>query len=84
MSNPSRGKYGLFIGLFLILAVLAFYVLNAPDRRNAGEKIGDAVEALPDGAEKAARQLESRTPGEKLDDTASDAGEDLRKAINQQ
>jgi hypothetical protein len=33
---------------------------------------------------KAARQLESRTPGEKLDDAASDAGEDLRKATNQQ
>jgi predicted LPLAT superfamily acyltransferase len=84
MSNVSRGKYGLFIGLAVLAGVLAYYVLTAPDRRSAGQKISDAVHELPEGTDKAARQLESRTPGEKLGDAAEDAGDDLKKATNQQ
>ena len=75
----------LIIGAFIVvIGIVSFYVLNAPDQRSPGDKIGDAVNELPNGVDKAARQLESRTPGQKLDDAAKDAGRDLRKATNQQ
>jgi hypothetical protein len=68
----------------LLVAVLAYYILNAPDRRDPGEKIGDAINELHNGVEDAARQLEDRTPGDKLQDAISDEKEDLKKALNQQ
>ena len=67
----------------LLVAILGYFILNTPDHRNAGEKIGDAVNALPQGVDKAARQLEDRTPGQKLEDSAHDAKQDVKKAINQ-
>ncbi len=70
--------------LVIVIGLGAYYILSAPDQRNAGEKIGDAINELPNGVDKAARQLEDRTPGEKLDDVAEDAGDDIKKALNQQ
>ncbi len=67
----------------VLLLVGGYYVLNTPDTRSAGEKIGDAIDEMPNGLDKAARQLEERTPGDKLDDAAEDMGEDLKKSINQ-
>jgi hypothetical protein len=84
MPQQPQGKTLMMIGLVVILAVIGFYVLNAPDRRSAGDKIGDAINELPNGVDKAARQLEDRTPGDKLNDAAKDAGDDLKKATNQQ
>lgn len=84
MAQKTQGKNLMIIGVVLILAVIIFYVLNAPDRRSAGDKIGDAINELPNGVDKAARQLEDRTPGDKLNDAAKDAGDDLKKATNQQ
>jgi hypothetical protein len=34
--------------------------------------------------DKAARQLEERTPGEKLEDSTGDAVDNVKKSINQQ
>jgi len=68
----------------LLVAILGYFILNTPDHRSAGQKIGDAVNELPNGVDKAARQLEDRTPGEKLQDSAHDAKQDVKKAINQQ
>jgi hypothetical protein len=67
-----------------IVVYIGYNVLNAPDRRNAGQKIGDAVNELHNGPDKAARQLESRTPGDKLQDAVKDEKEDVKKALNQQ
>ena len=84
MTQMQQSKI-LIIGAFIVvIGIVSFYVLNAPDQRSPGDKISDAVNELPNGVDKAARQLESRTPGEKLDDAAKDAGRDLRKATNQQ
>lgn len=83
MTKQPQGKFLAIAALALAAGVIGYLVLNAPDRRSAGEKIGDAIDALPQGADKAARQLESRTPGQKLDDAAKDAGDDLKKATNQ-
>ena len=48
-------------------------MLNAPDQRNGVQKVGDAISKIPEGTDKAARELKDRTPAEKLSDAASDA-----------
>ncbi|MBL0319286.1 MAG: hypothetical protein IPP74_08370 [Alphaproteobacteria bacterium] len=83
MANQSSAKIFTITLLIAVVAVIGYYVLNAPDRRTAGQKIGDAVDELPNGADKAARQLEDRTPGDKLHDAANNATDDVKKATNQ-
>lgn len=73
MADSKNNKTLLTIVIVGIIAVLAYGVLTMPDRRTGGEKIGDAIDALPQGVDKAARQLEDRTPGEKLGDAVKDA-----------
>jgi hypothetical protein len=58
MATPPQSKFLLMAGVGVIAAVLAYTVLNAPDRRTPGEKIGDAID-----------QLDDRTPGERLKDS---------------
>lgn len=69
----------LMIIILVAIIGIGVYVLNAPDRRSAGEKISDAVHELPNGVDKASRQLKDRTPGEKLGDAAKDVGDDIKK-----
>jgi len=59
--------------VILLLAIIAYGFLTMPDQRTTGEKIGDAIDALPRGVDDAAEQLENRTPGEKLGDAIEDA-----------
>ncbi len=68
----------------LIVAVIGYYVLNAPDNRNPAQRISDAAGELHNGPDKAARQLESRTPGDKLQDAVEDGKTDVKKTLNQQ
>lgn len=72
-SNPFQGKYLIIAALAIAIAAGGYYILNAPDQRSSGEKIGDAINELPN-VDKAARELEDRTPGEKLEDAVKDAG----------
>jgi hypothetical protein len=72
------------IAVMLIVGIAGYYILNAPDQRDAGQKIGDAVNELHNGPVKAERQLENRTPGDKLEDAAKDEKQDVKKALNQQ
>ncbi len=62
----------LIVAVIVIVAVLSYALLTMRDQRSAGEKIGDAIDALPQGADKAERQLEDRTPGQKLGDKIKD------------
>jgi len=71
MTQVAQGKSMLMFGLVAIAVVIGFYVLNAPDQRSAGDKIGDAI-----------NQLGDRTPGEKLGDAVEGAGADLKKATD--
>ena len=56
-----------------LIAVVAYVVLTKPDNRNCFEKAGDAISELPNGVDNAARELEDRTPGEKIVDDVKDA-----------
>jgi len=83
MANKPDTKVLLTIVIILVVGLAGYSVLTRPDTRSTGEKVGDAIDALPDGLDKAGRQLESRTPGEKLEDAARDAKQDVKKAVNQ-
>lgn len=77
MNNSQFKGLGALL-IIVALAVIAWSVLTVPDQRSAGQKIGDAVDALPQGVDKAARQLEDRTPGEKIGDAVKDAGDTIK------
>lgn len=76
-AKPSMAKAVLIIIIVAVVAVLAYSVLTMPDERSGAERIGDAISELPNGVDKAAEQLEDRTPGEKLGDAVEDLGEDI-------
>ncbi len=48
MATQTQGKTLLTALLVIILAVVGYYILTAPDRRTGGEKIGDAIDQLGD------------------------------------
>jgi len=83
MTTKSFGKNLLIVTALAVIIIIGYGLMHAPDRRTGGQKISDAVDALPEGVDKAARQLEDRTPADKLEDAASDAKHDLKKATNQ-
>ena len=64
--------------LIIVLAVGGYYLLTMPDSRTTTEKVGDAVHDLDKGPTQAARQLEDRTPGQKLGDKIKDAGDNVK------
>lgn len=74
----------LIAAMAVITIIVGSYILNAPDRRSGGQKVADAINELPNGVDKAARQLKDRTPADKLSDAAKDASDDVKKATNQQ
>jgi hypothetical protein len=84
MSNKPTATYLLIAVVIVSISIIGYNVLNAPDRRDATTRISDAVDELPNGINKAARQLESRTPAEKIEDAAHDMGDDLKRTTNQQ
>lgn len=75
-------KWLLLIIVVIIAAILAYCLLTMQDRRSLTEKIGDAIHELPQGADKAERQLEDRTPGQKLGDAVKDAGDKIKDNSN--
>jgi len=71
-------KWPMIIVGVIILAAVAYGVMTMPDRRSSMEKLGDAIHDLPQGADKAERQLEDRTPGQKLGDAVKDTGDKIK------
>ena len=80
MTNQSRNLMGIIV--IIVIAVLAFGFLTMPDQRTDGQRIGDAIDALPQGLDKAAEKLERRTPGEKLGDAVEDAGQNIKESTD--
>ena len=83
MDNSNNKKY-MSAAIIVAVVLIGYFVLTRPDQRSAIQKIDDAVNELPNGVEKASRQLDSRTPGDKLKDVAKDTKEDIKKATNTQ
>jgi len=75
-------KGPLVFSAVIILAILAYGILTMRDQRSATDKIGDAVRELPQGIDKAERQLEDRTPGQKMGDAVKDAGDKIKDDAN--
>ncbi len=71
MTNNSKSVLGIIVAALVIGGGLLY--LNKPDQRNGFEKVGDAVKELPNGVDNAARELEDRTPAQKLKDDVKDA-----------
>jgi len=69
------------IVILAVVVTILYSFLTMRDHRTAGERVSDAVDAIPQGVDKAARQLESRTPGEKLGDAVQDTGEKVGNKI---
>jgi hypothetical protein len=67
----------------IVVAILAYGILTMRDQRNTTEKIGDAIHDLPQGIDKAERQLEDRTPGQKLGDAVKDTGDKMGDKIKE-
>ena len=61
-----------------VVGVIAYGVLTMPDQRTTGQRIGDAVDELPN-VDKAADKLGDRTPGQRIGDAVEDAGERIRR-----
>jgi hypothetical protein len=57
MAQESQNKFLMTVVVVLAVGVTGYFLLNAPDRRTPGERIGDAVDQLGD-----------RTPAQKLGD----------------
>jgi hypothetical protein len=81
--NGTTNNRGLTIGVVLVLALIAVVVfVNLPDRRSGGEKLGDAVDALPQGVDKAADELGDKSPAEraadKVEQKVDEIGDDLK------
>ncbi|MFY9287426.1 MAG: hypothetical protein WAO98_02865 [Alphaproteobacteria bacterium] len=63
----------LILVVVVVLGFLAYSAMqNAPDNRNAAERVGDAIHDLPKGVDKAADQLGDRSPAQKLGDKIED------------
>ncbi len=69
---------------FVALLGLGYMILSMPDQRSMGTKIDNAIEALPQGLDKAAEQLNDRTTGEKIEDAAQNLRNDVNKSLNRQ
>jgi len=69
------------VGVVLALVLVGYTVMTQPDQRSSLQHIGDAVSALPEGVNKAARELQERTPADKLKDAAEDAKDDAKHAL---
>ncbi len=80
--NSSNRSLGILVGI-IILAIVGFlaypYVMH--DNRTTGERLGDAVDALPHGIDKAADQLGDRSPAERAGDALRKTGDKIDNAV---
>lgn len=78
----SGSKTLIVVLLVIVLGIAAYAILTMPDQRTTGEKVGDAIDELPNGIGNATRELEDRTPGERLGDAVEDTGERIQNSTD--
>ena len=71
----ANNNTNVIIGVLVVavVAVAGYAMLTMPDQRGPGEKLGDAIGQLDNGIDDAARELEDRTPAERIKDGINDA-----------
>lgn len=62
------------VAIIVIILLFASGTLSFKDNRSTTDRVGDAIHALPDGADKAADQLGDRTPGQRVGDQIKGLG----------
>lgn len=79
-TQNSSSKTLVVIAILVLIAAGAYFVLNMPDQRTTGERVGDAVDTLGEqGPGEAVEELGDRTPGERLGDAVEDAGDEVEE-----
>ena len=84
MQNRSPVQIVIIMAIVAVLAFLAYSFLTMPDHRSTTDRVGDAVHALPNGVDAAGKQLESRTPGQKIGDAVEDTGKSVKENTDSQ
>ncbi len=77
-NNNNRLTSLLVIIVLFAVAIIGYRFLTMPDNRSTTDRIGDAFHELPNGADKAGRELEDRTPGQRLGDAVKDTGDNIK------
>ena len=73
-AQPSSNNTAIIILAVLIIAALAVgAVFMLQDNRSGSERLGDAVEALPNGVDNAADKLGDQSPAENVQRNAEKA-----------
>jgi len=78
----TKYKGPLTIVAIVIIAVVAYGVLTMQDQRSTTDRMSDAIRELPHGVDKAERELQDRTPGQRLGDDVKDAGDKIKDNTN--
>lgn len=81
MQTQPNTRNVIILVVIIAVAFVAYAIMTMPDRRDGAERIGDAIHELPQGLDKATRQLEDRTPAQKLGDKIEDAGESVKEGV---
>jgi hypothetical protein len=72
-----KSKLGVAIAIVIVAIVVVLVAsgqLTFKDNRSAADRAGDAIRALPDGADKAADQLGDRSTGQRIGDQIQGIG----------
>ncbi len=65
---------GIILGIIaLVLALGAVLYVLSQDNRSSGERVVDAIETVPQGLDKAAGQLDDKSPAENIGDNVDRA-----------
>lgn len=71
--NNDGIKWFLGLAVVVLLIIGGYALMTTPDDRTTGEHISDAIDNLDEGVDDAARELEDRTPAQRLSDDVEDA-----------
>jgi type II secretory pathway pseudopilin PulG len=84
-TQPSTGNTNgllvvLAVAIIAIAAVVAVYLMQ--DNRSSSERVGDAIEAVPQGLDKAANQLGDQPPAKNVERNLGDAEKKVNEKVN--
>jgi hypothetical protein len=75
----STNKNLIVIGFLIIISIGIYFIVTAPDRRSGTQKVSDAIEQLPNGIDKSARELQDKTIADRISDKATDVKNEVKE-----